>query len=1182
MKIFVSTFFALSALLLQAIEIYQADFAKEKSLFTPYSGGKVEYSAGKGLQVKHGVYRTVPITVPGQYRVTVDVESSFPLQIAVFSSLKAGYSNEFRPKNSRNHQLTMQFFSHAKGTGICLFSKAGKNSEFVLKGFKIEKIDYPALQDSDVAPTVFAAVDYPGTNGSNAYSQKYGNFRRGQRWYLPVANIPVPLTSKPLILWAYVRKASGGKLNLVWRNSSQPLTSVAIPDGEFSWVKMRVINALSAMPCIILALDGVANVNGDISQIILTTDENYHPEKKSENSSPVSLISAFPVKGSIAVNGELNEKSWNNAFAASLFRLPDGRPAAEQTQIKFLYDENNLYLGATAFESALNKWEQRLHEFRNNLKRPDITQCYYDDSVAVMIKREKQNEVYEFCINASGVVTSMIETAPDLWGTRKMFDSGVKAGGKVDQGKFFVEAAIPFSAIGGKPARNERFKIMIVRYEQSRKENSSFSGYGFHNLAKFGELAFAASPFSGGIDSKINFHSGGNQLKFVSQFPAWVNSFVTAQGKTANYLDMQGKFWINTQGEFSYFASIRNPFTLEEVLRLPVFSGSASARTMQIKAASDKNVSINGGIVKSQHQLASGGNKIVTDDASASFKIGAFEYRIDESWKKNKDGMLTKNLLCDTSKVWPDWTAGAGLFIPAGRIQQILFYPFVPQGAKNIDYTMTFDLPEGFTFEGACGYYNLNPLAMENIQNIVINGKKYNRHSIRFKNNVSHIAKPQSHTYVAAFIRAPENAAGKKFQIYFHCSSRSGNFIEVPNQINVSVLEKVKGKKMAKQHMQMWTMWLESMDDSELRDLIAEEFAFVGVTEMMANNRFGVKNFQLFSFENWNFNLDEFVKMHPESRLVPFDGQGYSAGTTICPRYFKGNEKFKKWFYEKFPQWYKRRGSPDIITVDYEFDIFSPYAACICENCLKSFAAFAGLKKTPLPADIRKKYRKEWIEFMTTQVANEIHFIYQAAKNLLPDVAIFFYSGYQNEDTKINYSIDWNKVHDAMDFGGAGYGRPIKAITDTITAARGKPMILGLILEPWRVISQDVPQIVSEARLMQIMLDATGGALLYIHGTMDGRSMNAIAQITSFVAENEEFFNPGWKNMKDDVTVKGCPAEVRINSKGEILVVAYNLGKSDAVSVIEFKKKVDFRKTPVPLKIKVPALKFTAVKGNLQ
>lgn len=1182
MKIFLSTLIALFASLLGAAEIYRADFAKEKSLFTPYSGGKVVYSAGKGLQVKHGVYRTVPITTPGQYRVTVNVESSVPLQIAVFSSLKAGYSNELRPKSSGKYQLEMQFFSHAKGTGICLFSKAGKNAEFVLTDFKIEKIDYPALQNSDVAPVVFAAVDYPGINGFNAYSKKDGNFRRGQLWYLPVSGIPVPLTSKPLILWAKVRKAPGGKLNLVWRNATQPLTSVAMPEGEFSWVKMRINNALSAMPCITFGLDGAAKVNGDISLIVLTTDENYRPDEKTAVFAPLSLVSAFPADGSIAADGDLNEKSWDNAFAASLFRLPDGRPAVEQTQVKFLYDENNLYLGATAFESALNKWEQRLHEFRNKLKKPDIAKCYDDDSIALMIKREKENKVYEFCINASGVVTAMVETVPDLWGTRKIFESGVNAGGKIDHGKFFVEAAIPFAAIGGKPFPGERFKVMIVRYEQSRKEKSSFSGYGFHNVAKFGELAFATTPFPGNIDSKINFHSGENQLKFISKSPAWINSFVTAKGKTANYLDMQGKFQINTQGEFNYFASIRNPFTLEEVLRLPLFTGSASARIMQIKAASGKNVLINDGIAKKQYLLASGNNKIVTDDAAVSFKIGAFEYQPDDSWQKNSSGMLTKNLLCDISRLWPDWTVGAGLSIPAGRVQQVLFYPFVPQGVKNADYTMTFDLPENFTFEGACGYYNLNPLTVENIQKIVINGEKYNRHCIRFNNSVSYIDNPQSHTYVAAFIRAPENAAGKKFKIYFHCSSRSGNFIEVPNQVNVSVLKKVEGKKMAKQHMQMWTMWLESMDDPTLRDLIAEEFAFIGVTEMMANNRFGLKNFQLFSFENWNFNLDEFVKMHPESQLVPFDGKAYSAGTTICPQYFKGNEEFKQWFEEKFPQWHKRRGSPDIVCVDYEFGIFSPYAACVCENCLKDFAASAGLNETPTPADIRTKYRKEWIEFMTTQVANEIHFIYQVSKRLLPDVTIYFYSGYQSEDTKINYSIDWNKIHDAMDFGGAGYGRPVKAIADTIAAAQGKPVILGLILEPWRVVSRDVPQVVSEARLMQIMLDATGGALLYIHGTMDGRSMNAIAEVTSVVAENEEFFNPGWKNLTNEVTLRGCPAEVRQNENGEILVVAYNLGVKDAECVIEFKQDVNFGKISPTLKLKVPGGKFSAIRGKIQ
>ncbi|MBE6377727.1 MAG: hypothetical protein E7051_02780 [Lentisphaerae bacterium] len=1181
MKLLFNTLILFFAILLGAGEVYRADFAKEKKFFTPYSGGSVNFVEGQGLQVRHGVYRTIPVNTPGQYRVVAEVETSVPLQFAVFSFLKPGYGKELRPGGGGKFQIDMQFFTNGRGTGICLFTKAGKNAAFTVKSFRVEKIGYPESKDSDVAPTVFAAVDYPGINGLNAYSKKDGNFRRGQLWYLPVSGIPVPLTSKPLILWVKVRKAPGGKLNLVWRNSTQPLTSVAMPEGEFSWVKMRVANALSAMPCITLGLDGASKVNGDISLIVLTTDENYRPDEKTAVSAPLSLVSAFPADGLIAADGDLNEKSWNSAFAASVFRLPDGRPATEQTQVKFLYDENNLYFGATAFESALNKWEQRLHEFRNNLKQPDITNCYRDDIISLMIKREKENKVYEFCINASGIVTAMTEIPPDLWGSRKMFDSGVKAGGKIDQGKFFVEAALPFSVIGGKPAPGERFKVMIARYEQSRQEKSSFSGYGFHNVAKFGELAFASAPFPGNIDGKINFHSGENQLKFISESPALINSFVTAKGKTANYLDMQGKFQINTQGKFNYFASIRNPFTLEEILRLPLFTGSASAKNMQIKAASGKSVLINDGIAKNQYLLASGNNKIVTDDAAASFKIGNFEYKIDSSWQKNQTGMFTKNLLCDISQVWPDWTAAPGLSVAAGRVQQILFYPFVPQGVKNVDYSICFDLPENFTFEGACGYYKLHPLTVGKAQKIVIDGEKYNRYRINFKNKISYVSKPQSHTYVAAFIRAPENAAGKKFKIYFHCASNDGNFIEIPNQINLSVLETVRGKKMAKQHMQMWTSWLDSMDDPALKELIAEEFAFAGVTEMLAKNSAGVKNFQLFTFESWNFNLDEFVKIYPETKLVPFGGKDYTGGTVMCPQQIANNPEFRKWFDQKLPQWYKRRSSPDIINLDYEFGIFSPYAACVCKNCLKSFVQSSGLKETPSLEDIRLKYRREWTEFMTSQVAGMTRFIYQAVKRNLPHVSFNVYSGYQCEDTKITYSIDWNKIHDAMDFGGAGYGRPLKEIADTLNAVRGKPMIFGLILEPWRPGSRDVPGVVSEARLMQVMLDATGGALLFVHGTMDGRSMNAIAGITSFVANNEEFFNPGWKSMKNDVIVKGTPAEVRINDKGEILVIAYNIGKNSADCVIEFNKKVDFGKNSVPLKIKVPAMKFTAVKGKL-
>lgn len=1181
MKSLLSIVAVLAGLLLAAADVKHIDLAGGIKKFIPYGGGEVRLD-GKNLQVKHGFSRTLTFPSTGQYRVTAEVISAVPLQFALFSKSGNGYGKEIRVKAEGKYKVDIQFFAYAYGATVCLFSPAGKNAEFTVTDLQVEKIGFPEPKDITVTPKVFAAADYPGINGRTVPGKDGESFRRGQRWYLPVSGIPVPFTSKALTVWVKVRKAPGGKLKLTWKNLSQTLASVPIPEGDFNWVKMRMQNPLAAQPYIILGLDGSANIDGDIAQVILTTDEKFLPAGKIKVSSPLSLVAAFPAFDAIVPDGDLNEKSWNNAFGVSMFRLPDGRAAKEQTMVKFLYDEKNLYLGATAFESALNKWEQRLHEFRNRLKKPDVANCYNDDLVVLMIKREKENKVYEFCINASGVVTDSVCTPPDLWGTRTKFDSGAVAGGKIDHGKFFVEAAIPFAAVGGTPQPGERFKVMIVRYEQSRSEKSTFSAFGFHNLTKFGELSFSSVPVSGEMTGSLQFNSGNNQLGVKSSAPLLVRSVVTANGKNSSFLDREGKFQIKAQGEFSYFASIRDGYTLEEVVRTPLYSGSANVRTMQIKSAAGKKVLVNDQLQKDQYMLLPGSNQIVTDDPDAAFKIGSFEFKTDGSWKKLSSGMLTKNLLCDTSQLWPDWSAGAGLFMAAGRVQQILFYPFVPKGVKDADYSISFDLPEGFVFEGACGYYKLHPLTVGKAEKVVIEGNNYNRYRIDFRKKISHVSKPASHFYVAAFIRPPESAAGKNFKMYFHCASSSGNFVELPNVVNVSVLKSVPGKKMAKQHMQMWTAWLEAMDDDNLRELIAKEFAFAGVTEMMAKNSAGVKQFQLFTFADWNFNLKEFVKKYPETRLVPFSGKDYADGTVMCPRQIAGNVEFAKWFDQEFPKWHKRRGSPDIINLDYEEGIFGSYAACVCKDCLKSFASSAGLKDIPLPAEIRAKYSREWREFMTSQVAGMVHFIYNAVKRHLPHVPFNVYSGYQSEETKINYSIDWNKIYDALDYAGAGYGRPLKAMEDTLKALRGKPAIFGLILNPWRPGSRDVPDIVTEARLMQTMLDADGGTLLFLHGTMDGRSMNAIGAITAFVAENEEFFNPGWKSLNNAVKIKGCPAEVRVNGKGGIMVIAYNLSKSDVECVIEFTQAVDFGTGSSTLKIKVPALKFAARRGKIK
>ena len=56
----------------------------------------------------------------------------------------------------------------------------------------------------------------------------------------------------------------------------------------------------------------------------------------------------------LVLDGRLDEESWNKADVIENFLQRDpeeGMPASEQTEVRVLYDQENLYFGVRCFES---------------------------------------------------------------------------------------------------------------------------------------------------------------------------------------------------------------------------------------------------------------------------------------------------------------------------------------------------------------------------------------------------------------------------------------------------------------------------------------------------------------------------------------------------------------------------------------------------------------------------------------------------------------------------------------------------------------------------------------------------------------------------------------------------------------------------------------------------------------
>ncbi|MCX6552569.1 MAG: hypothetical protein NTY02_16455, partial [Acidobacteria bacterium] len=74
-------------------------------------------------------------------------------------------------------------------------------------------------------------------------------------------------------------------------------------------------------------------------------------------------MTAVRATAKIAVDGLLDEADWQRAVPARDFlqRDPDeGKPATEPTEVRILYDDDAIYVGARMFDSNPSKISKRL------------------------------------------------------------------------------------------------------------------------------------------------------------------------------------------------------------------------------------------------------------------------------------------------------------------------------------------------------------------------------------------------------------------------------------------------------------------------------------------------------------------------------------------------------------------------------------------------------------------------------------------------------------------------------------------------------------------------------------------------------------------------------------------------------------------------------------------------------
>ncbi|HEX4933286.1 MAG TPA: carbohydrate binding family 9 domain-containing protein, partial [Gemmatimonadaceae bacterium] len=152
-------------------------------------------------------------------------------------------------------------------------------------------------------------------------------------------------------------------------------------------------------------------------------------------------ISAVRVTDAIRIDGRLDEAAWAGAPVATGFTQIDphfGQPATEQTEVRVLYDDEAIYLGARMFDSDPSKIRARLGRRDESLSNADLIEFYLDSY-------HNRVDGYLFRVTPAGAVRDAVVLAGG--GQDNSWDAVWESSARVDSLGWVAELRIPFSQL---------------------------------------------------------------------------------------------------------------------------------------------------------------------------------------------------------------------------------------------------------------------------------------------------------------------------------------------------------------------------------------------------------------------------------------------------------------------------------------------------------------------------------------------------------------------------------------------------------------------------------------------------------------------------------------------------------------------------------------------------------------
>jgi hypothetical protein len=173
--------------------------------------------------------------------------------------------------------------------------------------------------------------------------------------------------------------------------------------------------------------------------------------------------------GSLRVDGRLDDAAWAQARPITQFSQTQprqGEPATERTEVRILYDDNAVYVGAKLFDTDRSGIRAQLAR-RDAFTEADLFEVAFDSY-------HDHNTSFVFGVNPSGVKTDRV-VGNDGFSGDDGWDPVWQASTHIDEDGWTVEIRVPLSQLRFSTASRQVWGVNFFRRIQRKAEQDVFA-----------------------------------------------------------------------------------------------------------------------------------------------------------------------------------------------------------------------------------------------------------------------------------------------------------------------------------------------------------------------------------------------------------------------------------------------------------------------------------------------------------------------------------------------------------------------------------------------------------------------------------------------------------------------------------------------------------------------------------